>query len=163
RGNAKDPAVAAGSSHCSPDGIRTRVTALRGRRPRPLDDGAGTVCSGLGGEDSYPPRQDQNLLCCRLHHPRRKRHGTESGDEPPYPVRAPGEPSEPEDATGGHPERLAHESTPFLESGDRARPRRGGHGVESELVGDGSDAERVERVRDEHHLLLTAVPEHAGG
>lgn len=26
--------------HCSPDGIRTRATALRGRRPRPLDDGA---------------------------------------------------------------------------------------------------------------------------
>jgi hypothetical protein len=24
----------------SPDGIRTRATALRGRRPRPLDDGA---------------------------------------------------------------------------------------------------------------------------
>lgn len=25
---------------CSPDGIRTHATALRGRRPRPLDDGA---------------------------------------------------------------------------------------------------------------------------
>ena len=29
----------------SPDGIRTRVTGLRGRRPRPLDDGA------EGGQD----------------------------------------------------------------------------------------------------------------
>ena len=29
-----------GVSFCSPDGIRTRATALRGRRPRPLDDGA---------------------------------------------------------------------------------------------------------------------------
>ena len=27
---------------CSPDGIRTHATAVRGRRPRPLDDGAGT-------------------------------------------------------------------------------------------------------------------------
>ena len=26
---------------CSPDGIRTYATAVRGRRPRPLDDGAG--------------------------------------------------------------------------------------------------------------------------
>lgn len=30
---------------CSPDGIRTRATALRGRRPRPLDDGARTDLS----------------------------------------------------------------------------------------------------------------------
>src|SRR5450756_1184414 len=29
-----------GDWRCSPDGIRTRATALRGRRPRPLDDGA---------------------------------------------------------------------------------------------------------------------------
>src|SRR6476660_5733102 len=27
---------------CSPEGIRTLATALRGRRPRPLDDGART-------------------------------------------------------------------------------------------------------------------------
>jgi hypothetical protein len=51
----------------SPEQIRTAVSALRGRRPRPLDDGA----VGLGGEDSNPQRQGQNLLCCRLHHPRR--------------------------------------------------------------------------------------------
>ena len=51
----------------SPEQIRTAVSALRGRRPRPLDDGA----VELGGEDSNPQRQGQNLLCCRLHHPRR--------------------------------------------------------------------------------------------
>ena len=34
----------------SPEQIRTAVSALRGRRPRPLDDGA----DGLGGEDSNP-------------------------------------------------------------------------------------------------------------
>src|SRR4051812_21255647 len=28
---------------CSPEGIRTLATALRGRRPRPLDDGARTA------------------------------------------------------------------------------------------------------------------------
>jgi hypothetical protein len=37
--------VPAGSSLCSPDRIRTGVTALRGRRPRPLDDGA-VPCPG---------------------------------------------------------------------------------------------------------------------
>ncbi len=34
---------------CSPNGIRTRVTAVRGRRPRPLDDRA-VVAPGHGLE-----------------------------------------------------------------------------------------------------------------
>src|SRR6266511_5805808 len=42
----EDPAVIAGPSACSPDGIRTRVTALRVRRPRPLDDGASRTRTG---------------------------------------------------------------------------------------------------------------------
>lgn len=58
----------------SPERIRTAVTALRGRRPRPLDDGAvlsrRRISGLLGGEDSNPQRLDQNQLCCRLHHPR---------------------------------------------------------------------------------------------
>lgn len=33
-------------SHCDPNGIRTRATAVKGRGPRPLDDG------GLSVEDS---------------------------------------------------------------------------------------------------------------
>src|SRR4051794_1772731 len=42
RANHKTPARQAFRlvSGCSPDGIRTHATALRGRRPRPLDDGA---------------------------------------------------------------------------------------------------------------------------
>ena len=47
--------------HCSsPERIRTAVSALRGRRPRPLDDGARTPAGfshrtgTLGGEDSNP-------------------------------------------------------------------------------------------------------------
>ncbi len=75
-----DPEV--GGGLCSPEQIRTAVTALRGRRPRPLDDGAGNAVGllavhvrrvafgSLGGEDSNPQIQDQNLLCYRLHHPR---------------------------------------------------------------------------------------------
>jgi hypothetical protein len=43
---------------CSPDQIRTGVTGLRGRRPRPLDDGARTArqrtVGQLGGKDSNP-------------------------------------------------------------------------------------------------------------
>jgi hypothetical protein len=44
-----------------PNGIRTRVLALRGLRPRPLDDGT----SWLGREDSNPYKQIQSLPSCR--------------------------------------------------------------------------------------------------
>lgn len=60
---------------CSPDGIRTHATAVRGRRPRPLDDGAGTDPSCqhssrlvLGYQDSNLEWLNQNQLCCQLHH-----------------------------------------------------------------------------------------------
>src|SRR5664279_6499308 len=58
---------------CSPDGIRTRATALRGRRPRPLDDGpletkrndspsGGSFRNTMLHERSVPlRRQDQGL------------------------------------------------------------------------------------------------------
>ncbi len=82
---------------CSPDGIRTRATALRGRRARPLHNGA-VVLSGpseragqrertlpngrafseiapgrnrgrwLGYQDSNLERMNQNHQCCQLHH-----------------------------------------------------------------------------------------------
>src|ERR1700753_719652 len=74
----------------SPDGIRTHATAVRGRRPRPLDDGAGTDPSSqhsslpyahliamrwndvgktlLGYQDSNLEWLNQNQLCCQLHH-----------------------------------------------------------------------------------------------
>ena len=44
----------------SPDRIRTGVTALRGRRPRPLDDGAEIVAEGSASPARYtipPPRE----------------------------------------------------------------------------------------------------------
>ena len=68
---------------CSPDGIRTHATAVRGRRPRPLDDGAmnkirlvsiadrrrpALIRSGLGYQDSNLEWLNQNQLCCQLHH-----------------------------------------------------------------------------------------------
>ena len=119
----KDPAIAAGSSHCSPERIRTAASALRGRRPRPLDDGAGTVSSGLGGEDSNPQRQDQNLLCCRLHHPRRNGHGTESRHELAHAIGRPRQTPEPDDAANGDPQRLAEEPAPLVEARNRAAAR----------------------------------------
>ena len=48
-----------GPSWCSPDGIRTRATAVRGRRPRPLDDGAvlvWPVVRALAGRRRLPQR-----------------------------------------------------------------------------------------------------------
>ena len=133
----ESPAVAAGLCtmvlSCSPDGIRTRVTALRGRRPRPLDDGAERtgpsagvgardVCE-LGGEDSNPQRQDQNLLCCRLHHPRRNGHGTESRHELAHAIGRPRQTPEPDDAANGDPQRLAEEPAPLVEARNRAAAR----------------------------------------
>ena len=41
-------------SRCSPEQIRTAVTALRGRRPRPLDDGAVLCFSSSGGRTRTP-------------------------------------------------------------------------------------------------------------
>src|SRR3954465_1305558 len=36
---------------CSPEGIRTLATAVRGRRPGPLDDGAVQCCRGTASGD----------------------------------------------------------------------------------------------------------------
>ena len=45
-----------------PNGIRTRVSALRGPCPRPLDDGAARLpFKWLGVEGSNPHYQGQNL------------------------------------------------------------------------------------------------------
>jgi hypothetical protein len=44
----------------SPNGNRTRVFGVRGRYPRPLDDGT----SWLGDEDSNLGLQGQNLPSC---------------------------------------------------------------------------------------------------
>src|SRR5699024_10458155 len=67
-------------TRCTPDGIRTHATAVRGRRPRPLDDGGrtrtrvGSARTGapwsvqLAYQDSNLERLNQNQLCCQLHH-----------------------------------------------------------------------------------------------
>src|SRR4029077_96296 len=55
--------------HGTPYGIRTRVTRMRTWRPGPLDE-RGKSTTVLGGEELNPQLQDQNLPCCRLHHPR---------------------------------------------------------------------------------------------
>ena len=48
----------------SPSGIRTRVTAVRGRRPRPLDDRA--VLPVMASNHEY---LSQSQACCQLHQP----------------------------------------------------------------------------------------------
>ncbi len=40
----------------TPNGIRTRVTALKGRRPRPLDDGGRLACRSLRRRGRLPAR-----------------------------------------------------------------------------------------------------------
>ena len=46
----------------SPEQIRTAVTALRGRRPRPLDDGAEIAFRSSGGRTRTP--NDRARTCC---------------------------------------------------------------------------------------------------
>ncbi len=55
--------TAAASRVGGPNGIRTRVSALRGPCPRPLDDGAADyrATKWLGVEGSNPHYQGQNL------------------------------------------------------------------------------------------------------
>src|SRR5690606_6621926 len=52
-----------------PKGIRTPVTAVRGRCPRPLDDGSLDDAEvGWGGRTRTLNIQIQNLTCYQLHH-----------------------------------------------------------------------------------------------
>lgn len=66
--HAAGPAPRRVRAGCSPEQIRTAVTALRGRRPRPLDDGAGRrdlperVPTGSGGRTRTP--NDRARTCC---------------------------------------------------------------------------------------------------
>ena len=85
--NEKSPGRRPGDWFGSPDGIRTHATAVRGRRPRPLDDGArtksvarlaadriasiaqrATAAKLLGYQDSNLEWRYQKPLCCQLHH-----------------------------------------------------------------------------------------------
>ena len=50
-------------SHSSPYGIRTRVTGVRGQRPKPLDERAKK--KKFGNKDSNPDSLDQNQMSCR--------------------------------------------------------------------------------------------------
>ena len=47
-----------------PYGVRTRVTAVKGRRPRPLDEGAKISTRAVGIRD-HTVNQDQNVLFLR--------------------------------------------------------------------------------------------------
>lgn len=52
-------------NHGSPKGSRTPVSALRGRRPRPLDDGTIKMAAEQGFE---PWRTDPESVVLPLHH-----------------------------------------------------------------------------------------------
>ena len=56
----RNPALTDGGIQCSLNGNRTRISALRGLRPRPLDDKA-----VLPRKDSNLDKQIQSLLSCR--------------------------------------------------------------------------------------------------
>src|SRR5258706_3281462 len=104
---------------------------MRTWRPGPLDE-RGKSTAALGGEELNPQLQDQNLPCCRLHHPRmgavstptrppqRRAHSSESRDER-LDLAVPIEPVVAEDTSVRDADRLGAESPPFTGSRDRAR------------------------------------------
>src|SRR4051812_15878066 len=65
---------------CTPNGIRTRAAALKGRCPRPLDDG-GPNSGGEPPEDSSHPPPPRSRTCCRKA-PWRAVSATSSGGRP---------------------------------------------------------------------------------
>jgi hypothetical protein len=74
----------------------------------------------LGGEDSNPQWQGQNLLCCRLHHPRTGEAVTLAfGKGLANPLADPDQPAEADNAPDGHLDRL------FAEVGEPAGPLDG--------------------------------------
>ncbi len=164
QGNAKDPAVAAGSSHCSPEQIRTAVSALRGRRPRPLDDGAGAVSlPGSGGRTRTP--NDRTRTCCVADYTTPEGSAMVPSPGTSLPTRFVPRASRPNPKMRP----AATPSASLMNRRHSAKPEIGLVRV-GEVTASSpsslamrSDAERVERVRDEHHLLLAAIPEHAGG
>ena len=50
----------------TPNGIRTRVAAVKGRCPRPLDDGGHCSATGLASEDEENIRQKRAVKAKRM-------------------------------------------------------------------------------------------------
>src|SRR6266550_9410231 len=104
---------------------------MRTWRPGPLDE-RGKSPAALGGEELNPQLQDQNLPCCRLHHPRmgavstptrpsqRRTHNSESRYEPLH-LAMPVEAVVAEDPSRGDTDGLGAEPPPFARTFDRAR------------------------------------------
>ena len=103
---------------CSPEQIRTAVTALRGRRPRPLDDGAllGTAGAapwvgpfrrgeptGSGGRTRTP--NDRARTCCVADYTTPEGLGQDSQSPPAGPNAVPGPTPRPGRTVPGQPRR----------------------------------------------------------
>src|SRR3954469_4475881 len=111
---------------------------MRTWRPGPLDE-RGKSPAELGGEELNPQLQDQNLSCCRLHHPRMGAPrrpldagipgATEAGSECSESANelrdlaVPIEPAVSEQAPGADAQRLAEHALQRRRALDRARAR----------------------------------------
>ena len=115
-----------------------------------------------------PQLQDQNLPCCRLHHPRmgavstptrppqRRTHCSESRYEL-LDLVMPIEPVVAEDPSRRDPDRLGAESPPLTCPRDRARARGGRRRLPPHVVRDVFDACRMVRIGDEHDAREVAL------
>ncbi len=142
-----DPTVAIGlqPAHRGPGEGKRRPRCLRGRC-QPVRQGSGyqlahhlepvsltrwlSSTSGftfgvqLGGEDSNPQWQGQNLLCCRLHHPRRAPTSLACRGSSLDPLADPHQPPEADDSPYGYLAGLLDEVGHRGAALDGRRPRR---------------------------------------
>ena len=107
----------------------------------------------LGGEDSNPQWQGQNLLCCRLHHPRRAPDELSRCRSPLRPVAL-----TPTSRRKPMIRPTATSTVSLTKYGHARRPWIGEvrvgdtYGVQAQLVGHEGDALVVEGVGDQQHL-----------
>jgi hypothetical protein len=151
----------------SPEQIRTAVTALRGRRPRPLDDGAGRRKSyrhRSGGRTRTP--NDRARTCCVADYTTPEGLGQDSQSGPTPPTRRdstrvsrPNPKTRPSATPSPPPKEPARLADPAY----RARARRRRRRVESELFGDQPDSKGMKGIRNEDHTVRATREEEARG
>ena len=134
----------------TPYGIRTRVSTMRGWRPRPSRR-TGLVCDCARGGGLEPPITGPEPVVLPITPPPKERISIrESGHHASPSPRPCGRAARSRRAGRRRPAASRCRSAATRRTLDRARPRRRRHRVEPDFVRDVVDARRVIRVGDEH-------------
>ena len=148
---------------------------MRTWRPGPLDE-RGKSTAALGGEELNPQLQDQNLPCCRLHHPRMgvpapsderairppqwRPHNSQTGHEL-LDLTVPVQAVVTEDPACRDPHGLGEEPPPFAGSLDRARARGRCRRLQPDIVREIFDARGMVRIGNEDHAFEVTLLQEA--